>query len=131
LEALSGRDLTEVELELVEKRREAKQKQLLPETEEEDKTKADGNKDVEATAKPEDAAATTEDETKAKDNDGNKDVEVTAKPEDAAATTDVVMADGAAIHENVGCNSCSTCPIVGIRYKCARCVHFHVLLGYN
>lgn len=96
-------------MELVEKRREAKQKQqstLLPQTEEEDKTKA-------------------------KDNDGDKDVKVTAESEDATATTDVAMADGAAIHKNVKCNSCSTCPIVGIRYKCARCVLYHLLLGYS
>jgi len=94
-------------VELVEKRREAKQKlqsALLPQAEEED-------------------------ETKAKDDDDNKDKGVTAGSEDAAATTDVTVANGAAIHENVACNSCSTCPIVGIRYKCARCVFPHLPLG--
>jgi hypothetical protein len=109
LEALSGRDLTEVEMDLVEKRREAKQKiqsALHPETKEEDTTKAEND-------------------------DGKKDAEVTAKPKDDAATADVAMADGAAIHENVACNSCSTCPIVGIRYKCAKCVFSYLLFGYN
>jgi hypothetical protein len=106
LEALSGRDLTEIEMELVRKRREAKAKALLPQTEEKD-------------------------ETKAEDDDGKKDVEVTAKPEDHATTADVAMADGPAIHENVECNSCSTCPIVGIRYKCAKCVFSHLLFGSN
>lgn len=44
--------------------------------------------------------------------------EAAAEPEEEGQEA----TDDAAVHEGVSCNGCSTSPIVGIRYKCARCV---------
>jgi hypothetical protein len=92
LEALGGQDLTELEIKLVETKR---QKKLG-------------------------ASADAEEGGEEEEGEEEEVVEDEANEEEAAPEGETKEEEGPAVHEGVSCDMCGTGPITGNRYKCAK-----------
>jgi Zinc finger, ZZ type len=116
LENVAGYDLTQLEIKVVEDKREAifkKKATLTPQAVKDEIKKEEG-----------------EGKSSEEDDDDSED-EVEKKPADAASKgiKDVIVDPTApVVHEGVSCDSCHMSPLVGIRYKCAR--YAHILCTY-
>lgn len=108
LETLAGHDLTQLEIKVVEEKREAASKMkaaLTPQAAE-----GEGNEEKEEGSEEE------------SDSGDAKNTSDTASPESAEPAATPAAEAGPAIHEGVMCDSCQMSPITGIRYKCSKYV---------
>jgi hypothetical protein len=117
IENVAGYDLTQLEIKVVEDKREAifkKKATLTPQAANDELKKEEG----EEKSSEEEDDDDDEDEDKPTDADSK---EVKDAPAATAPTKPAVDPAAPVVHEGVSCDSCHMDPLVGIRYKCARC----------
>jgi hypothetical protein len=117
LENVAGYDLTQLEIKLVEDKREAifkKKATLTPQAAKDEAKKEEGEE------KSSEEDDDEEEEEKPTDTDSKevKDASAATAPTKPAAVT--VDPAAPVVHEGVVCDSCRMFPLVGIRYKCNR-----------
>ena len=120
LEVVAGYDLTQLEIKMVEDKRDAtfKKKAMLTSQAVPSENEGDKNPDEEMQEQP------SESEPNHLGTDEGMQTQDIPEATDATSdpATEMANVTSAAVHEGVSCDSCHVLPLIGTRYKCARFV---------